>query len=71
MVLAPKRIRGKAFVASYSSATVADFHGVPCTDVLRHKRLKELGAERKQRARQFQEDSGDDANRTHFETQAM
>jgi len=22
-----------AFVSSYSSATVADFHGVPCTDV--------------------------------------
>jgi hypothetical protein len=41
--LAPKRIRGKAFVASYSSATVAEFHGVPCTDVLNCERLKELG----------------------------
>ncbi len=36
------KIRGKAFVASYSSATVADSHGVPCADVVRHKRLKEL-----------------------------
>jgi hypothetical protein len=27
------KLRGKGFVASYSSATVAEFHGVPCADV--------------------------------------
>ena len=57
MAVATKRVRGKGFVASYSSATVAEFHGVPCADVLRHTarkftafyvvfglNLKELGA---------------------------
>jgi hypothetical protein len=52
VAVAPKRVRGKGFVASYSSATVADFHGVPCADVLRFspekhraERLKELAGE--------------------------
>ena len=53
MALHPEYLRGWAFVASYSSATVAEFHGVPCTDVLRHERSQRTWAERKQRSDNF------------------
>src|SRR6266404_9241677 len=37
MALHPEYFRGWAFVTSYSSATVAESHGVPCTDVFETK----------------------------------
>jgi hypothetical protein len=49
------RFRGWAFVASYSSATVAEFHGVPCADVILQERLKELGRRVGTREKDFKE----------------
>jgi hypothetical protein len=57
------KLRGKGFVASYSSATVADSHGVPCADVLRFSpnnvglNLSKNCAQAKQMKEQLQEDS--------------
>src|ERR1017187_5040041 len=43
MAVHPEYFRGWAFVASYSSATVAEFHGIPCADVVETKTSQRTG----------------------------
>jgi len=38
----PEYFRGWAFVTSYSSATVAESHGIPCADAMSQKELAQI-----------------------------